>query len=70
MGGFSTWKAERLSAPVAVDRPLISDDINAIRRHYGLQCDGKFTYYRQHDSFSCYEKKVVIIGSQLGAFFL
>ena len=45
MGRFNTWIPERLFAPVAVDRPLVSDDIKAIRRHYWSQCDkeSKFT---------------------------
>ena len=38
MGGFNTRIPERLCAPVAVDNPLVSDDINSIRKHYGLQC--------------------------------
>ena len=58
MGEFNTWIAERLFAPVAVDRPLVSDDIDAIRRHYGLQCDGKFTNSRQHDT----RKKWLLMG--------
>ena len=64
MGGFNTLIAERLFAPVAVDRPLVSDDIKALRRHYGLQCDkeSKFTNSRQHNSFYiCYEDKVKLI---------
>ena len=39
MGGFNTRIPERLVAPVAVRIPLVSDDIYAIRNHYGLYCD-------------------------------
>ena len=45
IGGFNVWISERRSVPNSADSLLISDDINAIRRHYGLQCDKerKFT---------------------------
>ena len=48
IGGFNTWIHERRFVPNSADSPLVSDDIDAIRRHYGLQCDkeSKFTNWK------------------------
>ena len=39
MGGMNTWTPIRQYIPVYVESPLLSDDVNAIREHYGLTCD-------------------------------
>ena len=39
IGGFNTGIHERRFVPNSADSPLVSDDIDAIRGHYGLQCD-------------------------------
>ena len=38
-GGSLKWPPKRSYTPVSVDRPLVSNDIDEIRKHYGLQCD-------------------------------
>ena len=38
-GGSLKWPPKRLYTPVLVDRPLVSDDIDEIRKYYGLKCD-------------------------------
>ena len=40
MGGMNTWTPVRPFEPTYADSPLLSDDINAIRDHYQLDCDG------------------------------
>ena len=46
MGGLNTWTPIRPFLPKYYDSPLLSDDINEIREHYGLNCDEdrKFTF--------------------------
>ena len=39
MGGMNTWKPIRPFIPLYVESPLLSDDVNTIREHYGLTCD-------------------------------
>ena len=41
MGGVNTWTPIRPFLPVYAVSPLISDDINAIREHYGIKCEGE-----------------------------
>ena len=38
-GGSLKWPPKRSYVPVLVDRPLESDDIDEIRKHFGLKCD-------------------------------
>ena len=41
MGGVNTWTPIRPFVPVYVLSPLLSNNIEAIRTHYGLECDEK-----------------------------
>ena len=69
MGGFNIRRIpERLVAPPgAVESPLVSDDIHAIRKHYGLQCDkeGKFCVF-----FTFVRKTMVDLQRQLRGSFI
>ena len=40
MGGVNTWTPIRPFKPTYVNTPLLSDDVDKIRKHYGLDCDG------------------------------
>ena len=40
-GGMNIDTPKRSFDPVYVNKPLVSDDIEKIRDHYGLQCKGK-----------------------------
>ena len=43
MGGMNTWTPIRPFVPTYADTPLLSEDVKAIRMHYGLKCnEGKF----------------------------
>ena len=44
MGGVNKWTPIRPFVPVYALSPLLSDDINAIRMHYGLQCNKESKY--------------------------
>ena len=39
MGGMNTWTPIRPFKPVYASTPLISDDMQKIRKHYNLKCD-------------------------------
>ena len=39
MGGMDTWKPIRPIVPAFTETPLLSNDVNAIRAHYGLRCE-------------------------------
>ena len=40
MGGVNTWTPIRPFKPTYVNTPLLSDDVDEIRKHYGLDCNG------------------------------
>ena len=43
MGGMNTWTPIRPFVPTYVETPLLSHDVDEIRRHYRLKCNkGKF----------------------------
>ena len=42
MGGVNTWTPIRPYKPKYVDTPLLSDDIDEIRDHYGITCVGMY----------------------------
>ena len=44
MGGLNTWTPIRPFTPTYVNRPLLSDDGDKIRKHYGLTCVGKYEF--------------------------
>ena len=39
MGGLNTWTPIRPFVPTYYNSPLLSDNINEIREHYGLDCN-------------------------------
>ena len=39
MGGMNTWTPIRPFKPVYASTPLISDDVEKIRKHYNLKCE-------------------------------
>ena len=44
MGGMNTWTPIRPFVPTYVNTPLLSEDLKAIRSHYGLECnEGELT---------------------------
>ena len=44
MGGINTWTPIRPFVPTYAESPLLSNDVNAIREHYGLKCDTESKY--------------------------
>ena len=51
MGGVTTWTPVRPFVPAYVPSPLTSNDIIAIRAHYGLECDEKGNFSNHiHDN--------------------
>ena len=38
-GGSLKWPPKRSYEPVMVDHPLVSDNIDEIRKYYGLKCN-------------------------------
>ena len=52
-GGSLKWPPKRLYTPVLVDRPLVSNDIEEIRKHYGLKCDDTEDVCKSKDVFFC-----------------
>ena len=41
MGGMNTWTPIRTYVPTYADSPFWSEDMKAIRMHYGLECGEK-----------------------------
>ena len=39
MGGVNTWTPVRHFVPTYTDTPLLSEDVEEIRMHYGLECN-------------------------------
>ena len=46
MGGVNTWTPIRPFKPIYVNTPLLSDDIDKIRAHYGIICVGMYILHR------------------------
>ena len=44
MGGMNTWTPIRPFKPVYAYSPLISDDVEKIREHYKLHCEGMILF--------------------------
>ena len=58
MGGFNTWTPNRPFLPAYAASPLLSNNIDTIRGHYGLKCrtEGKC----QNCVFSIYGNELVV----------
>ena len=46
MGGVNTWTPKRPFKPTYVNTPLLSDNIDEIRAHYGIKCVGMYILHR------------------------
>ena len=52
-GGSLKWPPKRSFTPVLVDHPLVSDDLDEIRKYYGLKCNDS-AYHAEESSKPSY----------------